>query len=174
MLSVAEAVAVMRRELGESPKAEHSLLVGRIMRELARRFGEDGELWETVGILHDIDLPATSADLSRHGLVAAEMLGESLPPEGLRAIAAHDHRAGLPLLSRLDRSLRGADALALLGQRIPLPELERFAEKGDGALVALQAALGPERAHLGEMVARYAEAECLTLADLVEAVRRAG
>jgi len=174
MLGAREAVTVMRRELGESPKAEHSLLVGRIMRELARRFGEEGELWEVAGILHDIDLPATSGDLSRHGVVAAEMLGGRLPPEGLRAIAAHDHRAGLPLLTRLDRALRGADALALIGQRIALQELQRCAEQGDGALGALQAVLGEQRAHLGEMLASYAQAERLTLADLVEVLVRAG
>ena len=171
MLSRGEAVAVMGRALGESPKAEHSLLVGRIMRELARCFGEDVALWEVVGLLHDIDLPATQADLSRHGLLAVEMLGDSLPPEGLRAIAAHDHRAGLPLETRLDRSLRGADALALVAQRAPREDLQRFADQGEGALAALQAQLGEQRAHLSEMLARYAETERLTLADLVEVLR---
>ena len=158
-------MALVRRELGDSAKAAHSLLVGSIMRKLADRFQADTKLWEIVGILHDLDFPATESDLARHGLVTVQMLGDSLPPEALQAIAAHDHRTGVQADSLLAQSLRAADALADIASHVPTGELAQLVGPGEDAYAALCERLG-QRAYLSDMLQEYTRTCGLTFTDL--------
>lgn len=110
-----------RISLGEALKLvegtsrhEHSLLVRRIMEALARFFQEDEREWGLVGLLHDLDYDDVRDDMSRHGILAAEMLERRLSLEGLHAIMAHDHRTGVEPMNLLDESLFFADSLAVL------------------------------------------------------------
>ena len=96
-----------------STKHEHSILVSRIMKRLAERFGEDPAEWELVGLLHDLDYDLINGDMTRHGIMATKMLEERLSEEGLYAIKAHDHKTGFAPLSLIDRSLIAADAVAI-------------------------------------------------------------
>jgi predicted hydrolase (HD superfamily) len=97
-----------------SSRYEHSLLVRRIMVALAGHFHRDEREWGLVGLLHDLDHDLVNGDMSRHGVIAAEMLDGRLTEEGLHAIKAHDHRAGLERVTLLDESLVFADSLAVL------------------------------------------------------------
>jgi predicted hydrolase (HD superfamily) len=67
MLSVAEAQALVERYLRDTPRATHTRVVAYLMRWLAGHFSEDGELWEVVGLCHDLDYFATADDRTRHG-----------------------------------------------------------------------------------------------------------
>jgi len=49
------------------------------MRTLARRLGEDEDLWGLVGLLHDIDYDYVGRDPLKHGLGALELLKGVLP-----------------------------------------------------------------------------------------------
>ncbi|MGH6924905.1 MAG: hypothetical protein ACRED5_14320 [Propylenella sp.] len=115
----AEAVALLREHLDDSPRAAHSRLVAHIMLELAHHFRADVPLWEVVGLCHDLDFFETAADRQRHGLLAAEWLGGKLPEEALAAIRVHDHRTGVRSQSLLADMLKLADVLAVLDD-IPL------------------------------------------------------
>jgi len=110
MISVDEA----RRLMEYSGRYMHSLAVGRIMAALAEALEEDAGLWETVGVLHDLDYEQTREERARHGVAAANVLEGRLPQGALHAIASHDHRSGVEPESLLDHSLILADALALL------------------------------------------------------------
>jgi putative nucleotidyltransferase with HDIG domain len=55
----------------------HLVSVEGVMRALARRFGEDEELWGLTGLFHDLDQDHTGNDGSRHALLAAEWLREA-------------------------------------------------------------------------------------------------
>ncbi len=55
MLSVAEAALLVSRHLGDTPRAAHSRLVAYLMRHLAGTFAADADLWEIVGLCHDLD-----------------------------------------------------------------------------------------------------------------------
>ncbi len=60
------------------------------MRALAARLGGDQPVWETAGFLHDIDLDITGGDMSRHGLVGADLLrGQGFDDEIIGAVLAH-------------------------------------------------------------------------------------
>ena len=45
-----------------------------VMRALAKRLGEDEELWGIAGLLHDIDYELCKDDLSKHGVLCQEIL----------------------------------------------------------------------------------------------------
>lgn len=97
-----------------SSKHSHSLLASRIMGALADVFHEDRDEWGLVGLLHDLDYDAVHGDMSRHGILAAEMLKGKFSERAMRAIMAHDHWSGVKPESLLDDSLVFADSLAVL------------------------------------------------------------
>jgi len=49
------------------------------MRKLAERLGDDEEKWVIGGLLHDLDYDTVKDDMTKHGIVAGEILGERLP-----------------------------------------------------------------------------------------------
>jgi len=102
-----------------SSKYSHSILVLKIMRVLARRFGEDEDEWELVGLLHDLDYDLVQGDMSQHGIKASEALRGKLSERSLQAIRAHDHRTGIEPKTLLDESLVFADSLAVFAEDHP-------------------------------------------------------
>ncbi|MBI5167155.1 MAG: HDIG domain-containing protein [candidate division NC10 bacterium] len=69
---------------------KHMLATEAVMRGLARHFGEEEELWALTGLLHDLDYEETGEDLTRHGLIGAEILEKrGFDPRGIQAIKAH-------------------------------------------------------------------------------------
>lgn len=104
----------------ETSKHDHSQLVRGIMEALAEHFHEDKVEWGLVGLLHDLDYDAVQGDMSRHGVLAAEMLEGRLSGEGLHAIMAHDRMTGVEPTSLLDESLIFSDSLAVLIEDLEL------------------------------------------------------
>jgi hypothetical protein len=88
------------------------------MRKLAEHFSEDAELWEVVGLCHDLDFFATAGDRTQHGLLTVAWLGDELPEEASQAIAAHDHRTPVRADTLLADMLVAADAAAVIDQRL--------------------------------------------------------
>jgi len=48
-----------------------------IMRELAKRFNENEEIWDIIGLLHDIDWDLTKNNLREHTIKAVEILKQA-------------------------------------------------------------------------------------------------
>jgi putative nucleotidyltransferase with HDIG domain len=102
----------LRSKLQEKKYLDHSLAVEAIIRELAVAEGDDRDEWGVAGLLHDIDIGTTAADLSRHGLVGAQILRDLGFSEAVvHAVAAHDDRPGVARTSRLDHAVYCADQL---------------------------------------------------------------
>jgi len=112
MLSKQEALRLLGEQVSRKDKRRHMIAVSAIMRGLAKRLHADEREWELVGLLHDIDWDKIEGDMSRHGLVASEMLEGKLSEEDLHAIRAHDHRSGIKPESVLDRALIASDAIS--------------------------------------------------------------
>lgn len=96
---------------------QHALAAEAIMRSLARRFGEDEDLWGLTGLLHDLDYPTTAEVPERHGLESVTMLTGKLPEEALAAIRAHNGEMnGTAPQCRFDYALRcGETVTGLIG-----------------------------------------------------------
>ena len=71
------AHAFAREKCLKETTFRHLISVEGVMRALARRFGEDQELWGLTGLFHDLDQDHTGDDGSRHALLAAEWLREA-------------------------------------------------------------------------------------------------
>ena len=112
MISKDEALQRVKAHVKNPQLRKHMIAVAAIMRGLARHLKEDADLWEVVGMLHDIDYEMIDNDFSRHGIVSAEILSDVLPDEALRAVKAHNPRTGVPAESRMEVGLVAADALS--------------------------------------------------------------
>jgi putative nucleotidyltransferase with HDIG domain len=112
MLQRFDAIDLVKKHVSDAKLLNHMISVGAIMRQLAMRLNKDPELWELVGILHDIDYEEVGEDFSRHGLRSAEIVKDLLPAEGVRAIKAHNAMTGVEAESKLELSLFAADAVS--------------------------------------------------------------
>ncbi len=113
MITPERARALLDQHLGANPALRtHSLATGAIMRALAERFGEPADDWETLGILHDLDLEQTRETMARHAFVTAEWLRpEGVPEPYLNAIVAHNEATGVVRGDRLSHALAAAESL---------------------------------------------------------------
>ncbi len=91
---------------------KHALAVEAAMRAYARHFGEDEQLWATVGLLHDFDYERYP-DLADHPSKGAEILRErGWPEEIVQAVLAHAEHTGVPRDTRLKQAIFAVDELA--------------------------------------------------------------
>jgi putative nucleotidyltransferase with HDIG domain len=106
----ARAIEVLREKLPEERYLRHSVAVEAIMREMADPRTDNVEHWGLAGLLHDVDIGETAKDLSRHGVVGAQLLrGMGLPEAVVHAVHAHDDRPGVARSSRIDHAVYCAD-----------------------------------------------------------------
>jgi len=125
----------MNREdtLGEIKKnvknenlVRHMIATEAIMRELARKFGEDEVKWGMAGLLHDIDVEITGGDMNSHGVVGSEMIRELDFDEDIaRAVLAHNETLGFPRETLIEKALFCADPLTGLITAAALVRLEK-------------------------------------------------
>jgi putative nucleotidyltransferase with HDIG domain len=112
MLTRDEAIELVREHVKNENLVNHMIAVGAIMKGLAQNLDEDPQLWEVVGILHDIDYETFGDDFSSHGAKSAEMVKDLLPEEGVKAIKSHNPLTGFEPESVFDISLLAADAIS--------------------------------------------------------------
>ena len=105
-----EALKMVKVNIRNANLVKHALAVEAVMRELARKFGESGEKWGLVGLIHDIDYEKTADNPPQHGLIGAQMLDEAgLDDELVNAVRAHNEALGYERTTRLDKALYAAD-----------------------------------------------------------------
>src|SRR5437667_411059 len=81
-------------------------------RAYARRFGEDEDIWGTVGLVHDLDYERCPSQEAGHPLVGVEELRRRGVPEAwCRAVLAHADYSGVPRQSNMEKALYGVDEL---------------------------------------------------------------
>jgi putative nucleotidyltransferase with HDIG domain len=93
---------------------KHMLAVEAAMRAYARRFGEDEELWATIGLVHDFDYEQ-NPDLSveGHPVTGAKILRErGWPEEIVHAVLSHaSEYTGVPRETAAEKTLWAVDEL---------------------------------------------------------------
>lgn len=82
-----EAWSILSENVRSETLRSHALAVEAVMRHIARKKGEDEEMWGVIGLVHDVDYERFPDDhLSR----AAEILGSrGWPEEYVRAVVSH-------------------------------------------------------------------------------------
>ncbi|MDY7028457.1 MAG: HDIG domain-containing protein [Spirochaetota bacterium] len=90
---------------------KHSLAVEAVMRQLARKYGEDEEEWGVVGLAHDVDYERYP---DQHCTKVREILEErGWPEEYIRAIQSHGYSRvnDIEPQSLMEKSLFAIDEL---------------------------------------------------------------
>ncbi len=113
MLTRNEALALLKKNLRTKNLIKHSLAVEAILVEMAKRLGEDPELWGLTGLLHDLDYDFTKNEPEKHSQITVKVLYDLLPAEAINAIKAHNYQytSQIPQ-TYIDKSLIAADAVS--------------------------------------------------------------
>ena len=89
-----DALALVQEHIQNENMIKHCLASEAVMAALAERLGEDKEKWALAGLLHDLDVERTHADLQVHGLETVKLLeAEGVDPEIIDAIRMHNEEA---------------------------------------------------------------------------------
>ena len=89
-----QALDLLHRHIKNPNMIKHSLASEAVLGALADRLGEDREMWSLAGLLHDLDVELTQADLAVHGMEAARILEENgVGPEIVQAVKLHNEQA---------------------------------------------------------------------------------
>ncbi len=102
------ALELLHRYIQNPNLIKHCLASEAVLAALAAHLGEDREKWSLAGLLHDLDVELTHADLKVHGLESVRLLeAEGVDAEIIEAIGLHNEMA-----SGRKRSTRFQHALA--------------------------------------------------------------
>lgn len=89
-----EAVELLHKYVKNENMVKHCLASEAVLAVLAERLGADREKWALAGLLHDLDVEITAADLQVHGLKTVEILeSRGVDAEILDAIRMHNEEA---------------------------------------------------------------------------------
>jgi uncharacterized protein len=89
-----EALALLKQHVKSDNMIKHCLASEAVMAALAERLGQDKAKWALAGLLHDLDVELTNADLSVHVLETVKILQQhGVDPEIVDAIRRHNEKA---------------------------------------------------------------------------------
>jgi putative nucleotidyltransferase with HDIG domain len=104
----AEAWRLVQQHVSNRNIVKHMLAAEAVMRALARRLGEEEEVWGLAGLLHDLDYDRPRDDPPRHGPTTVEMLAEADVPAAVTdAILAHNRHK--PASAPIETALLAVD-----------------------------------------------------------------
>ncbi len=106
-----DAWKVLHKHVKADNLIKHSLAVESVMRQLARKHGEDEEKWAVVGLAHDLDYEKYP---EQHCTKVRELLEEEgWPEEYIRAIQSHGYSRvnDIEPLTVMEKSLFAIDEL---------------------------------------------------------------
>ena len=107
------ALELLHQYVKNENMIRHCLASEVVLRALARRFGEDEELWGLAGLLHDLDVEITQGDLSVHGLRSVEILtAAGVAPAIVDAVKMHNEKAhGTTRTERFHKALAAGESI---------------------------------------------------------------
>jgi uncharacterized protein len=89
-----QALDLLHQYIKNPNLIKHCLASEAVLGALADRLGEDREQWAMAGLLHDLDVELTNADLTVHGLESVRILKEQgVDPGIVEAIKLHNEQA---------------------------------------------------------------------------------
>lgn len=89
-----EALALVHEHIKNENMVKHSIAAEAVLRKLAVRLGQDPEKWALAGLLHDLDIERTNADMTLHCLETVRLLQKrGVDPEIIEAIRMHNESA---------------------------------------------------------------------------------
>lgn len=94
MMNREQCLKLLNQHIQNSNMIKHCLASETVMAKLAERLGQDKDKWAMAGLLHDLDVELTNADLRIHGQKTAQILGElKFDEEIIDAIIRHNEES---------------------------------------------------------------------------------
>jgi len=107
-----DACALLTEYTDNPSLIKHALGVEAAMRAYARSYGEDEEMWATIGLIHDFDYQQNPTE-ETHLHVGTGILRErGWPEEWVQIVASHADYMGVPRDSRAAKTLFAVDELS--------------------------------------------------------------
>uniref|UniRef100_A0A7J2TJJ9 HDIG domain-containing protein n=1 Tax=Archaeoglobus fulgidus TaxID=2234 RepID=A0A7J2TJJ9_ARCFL len=103
---------VLKKYVRDESLIKHCIATASIMREVARELGENEELYWKVGILHDIDYEICGGDMSKHGIVAEEILRNEGFGELAEIVKRHNHQIFGNYEKPIEIALQASDSIS--------------------------------------------------------------
>ncbi|MDU9376014.1 hypothetical protein McpSp1_06010 [Methanocorpusculaceae archaeon Sp1] len=109
-----EALVLMQSHVTSDSLRGHCIATAAVMKGLAEELGEDVRLWESIGILHDIDFEEIDEDMTRHGLRGYDILKNAgVGDEIAEPIRRHNHMLfGADYTTPVEICLQVADSVS--------------------------------------------------------------
>jgi predicted hydrolase (HD superfamily) len=113
MMNKEEAVTLLKQHVKQPENLRHNLEVGAGMKALALHFSPtDTDLWEVVGILHDLDIEWYNDDSLQHIIVGGKLLEEAgIPADIIHSIQTHNEALGKERKTVMEHCLYSCDGL---------------------------------------------------------------
>ena len=113
VISREQAWELIKRYNSDKTDLNHYLESEAVMRELAKKLGEDEEYWGMLGLIHDIDWGITKDNVQAHLTKAPEILKEAgFDDEFIDVILSHGYGFDIADLKDKKRSEKIQHALA--------------------------------------------------------------
>jgi putative nucleotidyltransferase with HDIG domain len=108
-----DAILLLQEHVAKESLIGHCRATAAVMRATAEALGEDADLWEVTGILHDIDFEEVGGDMERHGDVGADMLlAAGLGEEVAGPVRRHNYEKYGDTDTPVDTALTAADNIS--------------------------------------------------------------
>lgn len=108
-----DAILLLREHVAKESLIAHCRATAAIMRATAGVLEEDADLWEVIGILHDIDYEEVDEDMGRHGDVGAALLrAAGLGEEVAGPVQRHNYEKYGDTDTPVDAALTAADNIS--------------------------------------------------------------
>lgn len=107
-----KAIKLLEEYIHNENLKKHIYAVESFMRELAKRFGENEEIWALAGLLHDLDWEITKETPEQHSILASEILEkEGFPKEIIDAVKTHNYIHNIEPNTLLEKALYSTEEL---------------------------------------------------------------
>lgn len=112
MITREQALQLLEQYIKNPNLKKHLLAAEALMRALAKKFGENENIWGLTGLVHDLDWESTIETPERHSLIAAEILEkQEFPKEVINAVKVHNHIHGIEPKTNLEKALYSCEEI---------------------------------------------------------------
>ena len=114
MIDRGKALELVKKYIKTENMIRHCLASEAVMKALAKALGEDNNKWGMAGLLHDIDVEVTNADLNIHTKEAVKILThEGIDEDIIEAIRLHNEIAhpGEKRYTKIQHALAAAETI---------------------------------------------------------------
>ncbi len=106
MITRDQALEELKIRVSDKKILRHSIAVEAVMKGFAKYYNADTDVWGMTGLLHDIDYDKTANNLSRHGIVAGDILENfDIDQAIVYSIRAHNSYNNIPRNRKMDKVL---------------------------------------------------------------------